>query len=71
MHYAMYQSAPITSECRAISHMYMQHDANNDSLPSFSLPFNCVTLMILLASYEYKRIALTNSLDAHIPLVSL
>lgn len=27
--------------------------------------------MILLGSYEYKRIFLTQSLDAHIPLVSL
>jgi hypothetical protein len=28
-----------------------------------------MTLMLLMGSYEYKRIYLTSSLDAHIPLV--
>jgi len=34
------------------------------------LPFNLVTLMLLLGSYEYKRVALLSALDAHIPLKS-
>lgn len=55
----------------SLSSTFLQRALGNllkANLPSLTVPFNLVTLMILLASYEYKRISLTSSLDAHIPI---